>query len=374
MSARVHNFGAGPAALPLGVLDRMQAELHDFAGTGRSILELSHRSPEYDRIHEAARARLLRLLGLERQPDESEADYDVLLMTGGARAQFSLVPMNLLLPGQRADYLVTGRWSELALVAGQQAGAARSIWSGKEGGYRAVPTPGEYRVGRDAAYLHYTSNNTIYGTQFPSIPASGSDGGDILLVADVSSDFLSRPFDMSRHALVYASAQKNLGPAGVTVVVIRRDLLGRTRTDLAGVFSYRAVAAKRSLLNTPPVFAIYVVGLVLEDLEARGGLEAADLRNREKSELLYRAIDRSDGFYLGHADVGSRSRMNVTFRLSREDLEPRFLEEAGNRGLVGLAGHRSVGGIRASIYNGVELASVEELVAHLDDFHSTARS
>ena len=374
MSARVHNFGAGPAALPLSVLDRMQAELHDFAGTGRSILELSHRSPEYDRLHEAARARLLRLLGLLRRPDESESDYDVLLMTGGARTQFSLVPMNLLLPGQRADYLVTGRWSELALAAGKQAGTASSIWSGKEGGYRAVPTSGEYRVGGDAAYLHYTSNNTIYGTQFPSIPASGSDGGDILLVADVSSDFLSRPFDMSRHALVYASAQKNLGPAGVTVVVIRRDLLERTRTGLADVFSYRAVAAKRSLLNTPPVFAIYVVGLVLEDLEARGGLEAADRRNREKAELLYQAIDRSDGFYLGHADVGSRSRMNVTFRLSREDLQPRFLEEAGNRGLVGLAGHRSVGGIRASIYNGVELASVEELVALLDDFRSRARS
>lgn len=374
MSARVHNFGAGPAALPLSVLDRMQAEHYDFAGSGRSILELSHRSLEYDRLHEAARARLLRLLGPARLSDEPQADYEVLFMAGGARTQFSLVPMNLLQPGQRGDYLVTGRWSELALAAGEQAGLARSIWTGKEGRYRAVPTPGDYRVGDDAAYLHYTSNNTIYGTQFPSIPANGSVGGGIPLVADVSSDFLSRPFDMSRHALVYASAQKNLGPAGVTVVVIRRDLLARTRTGLADVFSYRAVAAKRSLLNTPPVFAIYVVGLVLEDLEARGGLEAADRRNRKKAELLYRAIDRSDGFYVGHAEVRSRSRMNVTFRLDREDLEARFLEEAGNRGLVGLKGHRSVGGIRASIYNGVELASVEELVALLDDFRSEARS
>lgn len=385
MSARVHNFGAGPAALPLSVLDRIHAELYDFSGSGRSILELSHRSPEYNQVHEAARACLLRLLQQPQQPRQPRqpplpqrqntgADYDVLFMAGGARTQFSLVPMNLLQPGQRGEYLVTGRWSELALAAGEQAGAARSLWSGKERGYRAVPTPDEYRVEGDAGYLHYTSNNTIYGTQFSSVPANGSDDGEVQLVADVSSDFLNRPFDMSRHALVYAGAQKNLGPAGVTVVVIRRDLLERTRADLADMFSYRAVAAKRSLLNTPPVFAIYAVGLVLEDLEARGGLEAAERRNREKSELLYRAIDQSDGFYVGHADVGSRSRMNVTFQLTREDLEPRFLEEAERRGLVGLKGHRSVGGIRASIYNSVELASVETLVAFLDEFRFEARS
>ncbi len=363
MSTRLHNFGAGPAALPLAVIDRIHSELHDFAGTGRSILELSHRSPEYDRVHEGARSRLLRLL-------DAEADFDVLFMGGGARTQFSLVPMNLLEPGQRGDYLVTGRWSELALAAGEQAGAARLLWSGKNGGYRAVPRPAEYKVGGDAAYLHYTSNNTIYGTQYPAAPEA--DG--VALVADVSSDFLSRPFDLTGHALVYAGAQKNLGPAGVTVVVIRRDGLERARTDLADMFSYRAVAAKRSLLNTPPVFAIYAMGLVLEDLEARGGLVAADRRNREKAEILYRAIERSDGFYVGHAAAESRSCMNVTFRIAGDDLESRFLEEAERRGLVGLKGHRSVGGIRASIYNGVELASVQELAGLLDEFRSAAGS
>ena len=363
MSKRVHNFGAGPAALPLSVLDRMHAELHDFADTGRSILELSHRSPEYDRVHEAARARLLRLLGVEQQ-------CDVLFMTGGARTQFSLVPMNFLAPGQRGDYLVTGRWSELALAAANQAGSGRALWSGRDGGYREVPSGGEYALEDGAAYLHYTSNNTIYGTQFPSIP----EAGGVPLVADVSSDFLSRPFDMSRHALVYAGAQKNLGPAGVTVVVVQRELLDRFRNDLADMFSYRAVAAKRSLLNTPPVFAIYVVGLVLEDLEASGGLEAAGRRNREKSELLYAAIDRSDGFYLGHAEVASRSQMNVTFTIGSGDLEARFLAEADRRGLVGLKGHRSIGGVRASIYNSVERNSVEELVGFLDEFRTEARS
>lgn len=358
---RVDNFGAGPAALPLRVLERVRSELYDFRGTGRSILELSHRSPEYDGVHEAARARLLRLLSCG---DE----YDVLLMTGGARTQFSLVPMNLLRPGERGAYLVTGRWSELALEACREVGAAESLWSGKERGYRAVPTAGDYFLDSKAAYLHYTSNNTIYGTQYQVPPESGEVG----LVADVSSDFLSRPFEMSRHGLVYAGAQKNLGPAGVTVVVIRRDLLERSRDDLSAMFNYRAFSDKRSLLNTPPVFAVYVMGLVLEDLEQNGGLEAAGERNRRKAEVLYGAIDRSDGFYAGHAEVASRSRMNVTFRVVPNDLEPRFLAEAEQRGLVGLKGHRSVGGIRASIYNSVEWASVERLVEFLDEFRASA--
>lgn len=363
MPTRVHNFGAGPAALPLAVLDRIRDELHDFDGTGRSILELSHRSPEYDRVHEGARARLLRLLGAEK-------DFDVLFMGGGARTQFSLVPMNLLESGQRGDYLLTGRWSELALAAAEQAGNAESLWSGKDGEYREVPSSADYDLSVDAAYLHYTSNNTIYGTQFPSAP----EVSGIPLVADVSSDFLSRPFDVAGHDLVYAGAQKNLGPAGVTVVVIRREALERTRTDLADMFSYRAVAAKRSLLNTPPVFAIYAMGCVLEDLETRGGLAAAALRNREKSSLLYQAMDRSDGFYVGHAEAGSRSQMNVTFRINGEGLEAKFLAEADRRGLVGLKGHRSVGGIRASIYNSVELGSVHELIALLDEFCANSRS
>jgi phosphoserine aminotransferase len=291
-------------------------------------------------------------------------------MTGGARTQFSLVPMNLLAKGASGDYLVTGRWSELALEACEQAAVAGSLWSGAEGGFRTVPAAGDYALSAEAFYLHYTSNNTIYGTQYARAPESPG----VALVADVSSDFLSRPFEMSRHALVYAGAQKNLGPAGVTVVVIRRDLLERCRADLPDMFSYRAFSAKRSLLNTPPVFAIYVMGLVLEDLEARGGLEAAGERNRKKADRLYGAIDRSDGFYVGHAEAASRSQMNVTFRISRAEAEPRFLEQAERRGLVGLKGHRSVGGIRASIYNSVESNSVELLAEFLDEFRASERA
>lgn len=360
MVQRVDNFGAGPAALPRAVLDRIHEELHNFDGSGRSILELSHRSPQYDRVHEAARTRLLRLLG-------AGSDYDVLFMTGGARTQFSLVPMNLLEPGLRGDYLVTGRWSQLALAAAEHEASGRSIWSDEPAGFRAVPGRGDYEVGSDAGYLHYTSNNTIYGTQFSEPPETAAP-----LVVDASSDFLSRPFDLAKHALVYASAQKNLGPAGVTVVVIRRDLIEGSREDLADMFSYRAFAAKSSLLNTPPVFAIYVLGLVLENLEERGSLAAAGRRSSEKADRLYQAIDRSEGFYRGHASPASRSSMNVTFRLPDQELEASFVEEAEARGLVGLKGHRSVGGVRASIYNGVGRESVRKLAEFLDEFRTMA--
>ncbi|MFQ5527739.1 MAG: phosphoserine transaminase [Thermoanaerobaculia bacterium] len=356
-SSRVHNFGAGPAALPVGVLERVRAELLDYGGTGRSILELSHRSPQYDEVHEQARSRLLRLLG-------AGDEFEVLFMGGGARTQFSLVPMNLLGAGQQAGYLVTGRWSELALAAGERLGGARAVWSGKDEAYSRLPDSGDYEPSSDAAFLHYTSNNTIYGTQFADAPESGG----VPLVADMSSDILSRPVDLGRHGLIYAGAQKNLGPAGVTVVLIRRDLLEAARPDLADMMSYRAVAAKRSLLNTPPVFAIYVMNLVLEDLEAEGGLEGAAQRSQAKADLIYGAIERSGGFYLPHAAPGSRSLMNVTFRLAEPELEASFLEEAESQALVGLKGHRSVGGVRASIYNSVATASVEALASFLDDF------
>ena len=316
-TTRVHNFGAGPAALPVAVLERIRAELLDFAGSGRSILETSHRSPQYDEVHEQARSRLLGLLG-------AEDDFDVLFMGGGARTQFSLVPMNLLGAGRRGDYLVTGRWSELALAAGEHFDGARSIWSGKDGGFARVPSPDDYGPSDAAAYLHYTSNNTIYGTQFAEAP----DGGGAPLVADMSSDILSRPVDLERHGLIYAGAQKNLGPAGVTVVLIRKDVLEAAREDVPDMLSYRAVAAKRSLLNTPPVFAIYAMTLVLEDLEARGGLEAAAERSRAKAELVYGAIERSGGFYRPHAEPGSRSLMNVTFRSPNGDLDKKFVAEA----------------------------------------------
>lgn len=357
-TSRVHNFGAGPAALPLTVLERIREELLAFGGTGRSILELSHRSKQYDEVHEQARERFLRLLG-------AEGEFDVLFMGGGARTQFSLAPMNLTSRGDTGDYVVTGRWSELALAAAVHLGVGHEVWSDAGNGYSRTPSPEEVTPSEGAAFVHYTSNNTIYGTQF-SAPPPGT-----LLVADMSSDILSRPLDLDRHGVIYAGAQKNLGPAGVTVVAIRRDVLECARTDLPDMMSYRAVAAKRSLLNTPPVFAIYAMNLVLEDLEARGGLAGAEERSRRKAQLLYDVIDRSDGFYVGHAEASSRSRMNVTFNLAEAELESVLVREAEKAGLVGLKGHRSVGGVRASIYNGVETASVEALAAFLDEFRQS---
>lgn len=354
---RVHNFGAGPSTLPRRVLEQVREELLDHQGSGMSILETSHRSPRYDRVHEQAIADLRELLG-------GAAEHEVLFMTGGARTQFSVAPMNLLWEGEHADYVTTGRWSELALTAAVRLGEAREIWSGRDDGFARVPQAGELTVQPGAVYLHYTSNNTIYGTQFERTPEAGGTP----LVADMSSDLLSRPLDPSPFGVIYAGAQKNLGPAGVTVVLVRRDLLERSRPGLPETMSYAAMAAKRSLLNTPPVFAIYVVGLVARDLLERGGLAAAAARNRRKAELLYEAIDGSGGFYRGHARPDSRSAMNVTFRLPDEEAERRFLEEAEAAGLVGLKGHRSVGGIRASLYNAVEAESVGALVELMREF------
>jgi phosphoserine aminotransferase len=354
---RVHNFGAGPAALPQTVLETAQEELLDFAGTGRSILETSHRSPVYGRVHDHAIEQLRSLIG-------NTGEHEVLFMTGGARTQFSLVPMNLLPRPGRAGYLVTGHWSEQAVAAARRLGDVRELWSGRERGYDRVPGAPEYSADPDLSYFHYTSNNTIYGTQFSQIPEPGSAP----LVCDMSSDILSIPLDASRFGLIYAGAQKNLGPAGVTIVLIRKDLLGRVADTVPDTLSYSRMAAKNSLLNTPPVFAIYMVGLVLADLEARGGLDAAGERNSEKATRLYSAIDGSGGFYRGHAEAESRSQMNVTFRLPTEALEKMFLVEGEKEGLTGLRGHRSVGGIRASIYNAVSIESVDALTSFMTDF------
>lgn len=360
MTHRVHNFGAGPAALPLEVLETVRGELLDYRGSGVSILETSHRSPRYDEIHEGAVAGLRELLGGAALGD----DYEILFMGGGARTQFGLVPWNLLPAGGSADYLVTGRWSEMAVAEAAKRGRAREAWSSAATGHDRVPEPGEYEVDPDAAYLHYTSNNTIFGTQFHDVPEAGA----VPLVSDASSDVLSRPLDLSRFGLLYAGAQKNLGPAGVTVVIVRRDLLVRSPEELPDTLSYSRMAAKRSLLNTPPVFAIYVLGLVLRQLRDRGGLQGAARRNEEKAALLYRTIDGSGGFYRGHARPDSRSRMNVTFRLPSEELEARFVAEAAEEGMVGLKGHRSVGGIRASIYNAVGRESVVALMHFMEAF------
>ncbi|HEX6201169.1 MAG TPA: 3-phosphoserine/phosphohydroxythreonine transaminase [Thermoanaerobaculia bacterium] len=360
MTHRVHNFGAGPGALPLPVLETVRDELLDHRGSGMSILETSHRSPRYDEVHQGAIAGLRELLGGAALGD----GYEVLFMGGGARTQFGLVPWNLMPPGGSADYLVTGRWAEMAAAEGAKRGRAREAWSSAGTGHDRVPGPGDYEVDPAAAYLHYTSNNTIFGTQLREPP----EAGDVPLVADMSSDVLSRPLDLGRFGLIYAGAQKNLGPAGVTVVVVRRDLLPRSPAELPDTLSYAKMAAKSSLLNTPPVFAIYVLDLVLRHLREQGGLEAAARRNEEKAALLYRAIDGSGGFYRGHARPEARSLMNVTFRLPSEELEARFLAEAGQEGLAGLKGHRSVGGVRASLYNAVDLPSVEALVRFMEAF------
>ena len=371
---RVHNFGAGPAALPLPVLEQVRDELLDFRGSGMSILEHSHRGSLYSEVHRDAEAALRELLSGSAG---GAADHAILFMGGGARTQVALAPMNLLPapdpagvgPRPRADYVVTGRWAEMAVAEGAKRADARVVWSSADTGHDRAPSPAEVEGDADAAYLHYTSNNTVVGTQMRQ-PPRAPEG--VPLVCDMSSDILSRPLDsggdLSHHGVIYAGAQKNMGPAGVTVVIVRRDLLERSPDDLPDTFSYRKMAEKSSLLNTPPVFAIYVLGLVARWLSERGGLEAAAERSREKAETLYGVIDGSGGFYRGHARPDSRSRMNVTFRLPDEELETLFLGEAAEAHLVGLKGHRSVGGVRASIYNAVARESVERLAEFMERF------
>jgi phosphoserine aminotransferase len=355
---RVHNFGAGPAALPVPVLEQVRSELLDYAGTGMSVMEMSHRSAAFEGIIQGAEADLRSLLGLA-------GDHAVLFLQGGASLQFATVPSNLRGAGASADYVLSGHWSKAALKEAQKSGRARVAGSTESSAFDRVPAQGELDLDADAAYLHFTSNNTIYGTQWsidPEPPAG------VPLVCDASSDALSRPIDVSRYGLVYAGAQKNLGPAGVTLVIVRRELLERTPGGLPAVLDYRLMAENRSLYNTPPTFAIYVVGLVLKWILGLGGLAAIAKRNEEKAALVYDAIDASGGFYRGHAQRASRSRMNVTFRLPSEDLEKAFLKEAKAADLDGLKGHRSVGGLRASIYNACPTESVGALATFMRDF------
>ncbi len=353
----VHNFNAGPAALPRAVLERAQAELLDYHGRGMSILEMSHRSKEYEAVNAGAEARFKSLLGLGD-------DYRVLFMQGGASAQFAMLALNYLRPGTSGNYLLSGAWGEKALEEARRIGQVHVVATTAEGGYRAVPAAETLQLAEQPAYLHLTSNETIQGVQWASFPTLA----DVPLVADMSSDILSRPFDARRFALIYAGAQKNIGPAGVTVVLIRRDFLEQSRSDLPTILSYRTCAKNNSLYNTPPVFAVYLVELVLAWIEELGGLVAMATRNAAKAGQIYAAIDRAGGFYRGHAELASRSQMNVTFRLPDEALEKQFVAEAQAQGMVGLGGHRSVGGIRASIYNAVEPASCAALADFMDAF------
>lgn len=354
--ARVHNFCAGPATLPLSVLQKVQNEFTDYREKGASILEMSHRSPEYTEINRQATTRLKRLLNMG---DE----WDILFLQGGASSQFMMVPQNFLSADRTADYIDTGTWSDKAIREAKLFGNVHVPFSSRKSGYNRVPTNDELHFSEAPQYVHFTSNNTIYGTQFSNEPDVNAP-----LVCDASSDFLSRPINIDRYGLIYAGAQKNIGPAGVTVVMIKKSF-SETQADSAipTILNYKTHQAK--IFNTPPVFAVYMVNYVLEWIEESGGIKHFQKFNNVKSEKLYAELDK-DEFYQGTADKGSRSKMNVTFRLADESLEPVFLKEAAKNGLVALKGHRSVGGIRASIYNACEMESVDTLVDFMQNFRS----
>ncbi|MFN7732433.1 MAG: 3-phosphoserine/phosphohydroxythreonine transaminase [Pirellula sp.] len=360
MEKRLYNFSAGPAVLPVPVLERIRDEMLCLPGCGASILEISHRSKPFIAIQEAAKQRLIRLL---KVPDS----HEVLFMQGGARLQFSMVPMNLLRGrATAAHYILTGSWGKYALGEAKKEGKIAVAYDGASTGYSELPAWSDLAIPEDAAYVHWTSNETIQGIQFQS-----DLDAKCPVVCDCSSDFLYRPLDVSKYGLIYACAQKNAGPAGVTVVIIRKDLLERSEEQLPGYLSYRNHAAEDSMWNTPPTFAIYTLGLVTEWLEETiGGLDAMHRINREKASVVYSALDRHPNLYRGHARTDCRSLMNVTFTLPSESLEEQFLAEAKRRGLDSLKGHRSVGGIRASIYNAMPMEGALALAQLMDDFAS----
>ncbi len=349
---RIFNFSAGPAVLPLSVLERIREEIVTLPGVGMSILEISHRSKTFEAIVQSAEARMRDLLGI---PD----NFHILFLQGGASLQFSMVPMNFLPKDGAADYILTGAWSEKALAEAKRVGTVNVPASTKSENFSRIPAQHELELDHKAAYVHFTSNNTIFGTEWKTEP----EVGDVPLVCDASSDFLSRPLDMSKYAMIYAGAQKNVGPSGVTIAIVRDDMLKRIPDNLPTMLDYRTHVKDKSLYNTPPTFGIYVIDLVLEHLQNLGGLTAVQQHNEEKGAQLYDFIDAS-GYYRGTADKSSRSLMNVCFRLPSEELEKKFEKEATAAGLDGLKGHRSVGGMRASIYN----AFPKEGVVALTDF------
>jgi phosphoserine aminotransferase len=357
-ATRIFNFSAGPAVLPLEVLEEAQRDLVSLPGVGMSVLEISHRSKPFDEIIQGCEADLRTLASIPK-------DHHVLFLQGGASLQFSMVPMNLLPAGGSADYVVTGSWSEKAVKEAKRVGGVKIAASTQSENYSRVPKQEELKLDPNAAYVHITTNNTIYGTEFPYTP----DTGSVPLVADTSSDMFSRPLEMSKYALIYAGAQKNLAPAGLTLVIVRDDLVKRTPSTLPTMLQYGVHVENQSLYNTPPVFAIYIMRLVLKWILKEGGLAAMERRNKAKADKLYAEIDRT-GYYRGHAHTDSRSRMNVTFRLPSEDLDKQFAKEATAAGLDGLKGHRSVGGMRASIYNAFPDAGVDALVDFMRHFES----
>jgi phosphoserine aminotransferase len=353
--ARIHNFNAGPAAMPVAVLEKAQAELLDLAGAGMSVMEMSHRSKEFQSIIDGAESGIRRLMGV---PD----DYAILFLQGGASLQFAMIPMNLRRPGRSADYVDTGSWASKAIKESKVTGATNVIWSGKGENYSRVPKPGELHFAPDAEYLHICTNETIGGIRWAQFPKTS-----VPLVADMSSEILSRAVDVTQFAFIYAGAQKNLGPSGLAIVIMRKDLINRAPDNVPIFMRYSTHAADGSLYNTPNTWGIYLVKLICEWMESQGGVQAFQKMNERKAAALYNTID-SSAFWRSPVEQESRSIMNVVWRLPSEALEEQFVAQAKKAGLVGLKGHRSVGGIRASIYNAVPLEAVEALVAFMKDF------
>ena len=357
---RVYNFSSGPAVLPLTVLERAREEFISLPGCGASVMEISHRSDAFNHILESARIRIRRLLAIP-------ADYTVLLLQGGSRLQFSMVPMNLLQEGRTASFIVSGHWSKTAMQEAAKFGSVDACWNGQESGFKELPETSQLCFDKDASYVHMTSNETIQGIQYQQEP----DTGDTPLVCDASSDFLSRPIDIIRYGLIFACAQKNAGPAGVTIVILRNELLERSQESLPGYLNYQNHASNESRYNTPPTFAIYMLDLVCQSIqETHGNLDSLHQLNQEKAGLLYQILDDHPDFYTGHAQSDSRSLMNVTFQVPSEDLLDRFIQEATEAGLANLKGHRSVGGVRASIYNAMPLDGVKALAEFMIDFRN----
>lgn len=351
------NFGAGPAGMPVSVLEEANKNFVDFAGTGMSLLEHSHRGKDYDKVHQETLDLLTELLALPKS-------HGLVLVQGGASLQFAMIPMNFLPAGKSADYLVTGHWANLAYGEAAKVGSARKAYDGAPTKYVKIPSPSECALDPRAAYVHITTNNTIFGSQWASLP----DTKGVPLVVDASSDILSRPLDASRCHLLYGGAQKNLGPAGLAVVAVNLDWMKDARKDIPDILSYAAHHKARSIFHTPPTFAVYLMGLQLKWIKANGGAAGMAKRNDEKAALLYGAIDASGGYYNCPVEKSSRSKMNVIFRLPTPALDDAFCDEAEKANLTGLKGHRSAGGIRASIYNAASAADVKALAAFMSDF------
>lgn len=356
-SERIFNFSSGPAMLPVPVLEQAREEILSLGGIGMSVMEVSHRSKHFDNVLTGAEHSLRKLLAIPE-------NYRVLFLQGGAAMQFSLIPMNFLGEGKMAEYVVTGFWGKKALSEAKRVGNAVATISTEGTSFTTIPSADEFNFDPASAYIHYTSNETIDGVEFKY----DLDGAGIPVICDACSNILSKPIDVEKYAMIYAGAQKNIGPSGVTIAIIRDDMLANVKPGLAPIFDYKVQAENRSMVNTPNTWGIYLVGLVCEWAQREGGLAAIEQRNQAKAKILYDAIDSSDGFYRGRAERNARSLMNVTFTLGSEELEKDFCEQAAAIGLDGLAGHRSVGGIRASIYNAFPVEGVHRLVDYMRDF------